>query len=89
MSVVNIDHSNKSPKNKLIEIIKKKRPIKLILKYLPLSDINNFILLNKEIYSIITGKEYNILNEYLLKEYKGSFLLNFYYLIFINIIIIA
>ena len=75
MSVVNIDLSNKSPKNKLIEIIKKKRPIKSILKYLSLSDINNFILLNKEIYSIITGKEYNILNEYLLKEYKGSFLL--------------
>ena len=75
MSVVNIDHLNKSPKNKLIKIIKKKRPIKSILKYLPLSDINNFIILNKEIYSIFTGKEYNIYNEYLLKEYKGSFLL--------------
>ena len=75
MSVVNVDHSRKSPKNKLIKIIKKKRPIKSILKYLPLSDIYNFTKLNKEIYSIITGKEYNILDEYLLKEYKGSFLL--------------
>ena len=75
MSVVNVEHSNKSPENKLIQIIKSKRPIKSIIKFLPLSDICKFIILNKEIYSIITGTEYNILNEYLLKEYKGSFLL--------------
>ena len=75
MSVVNVELSNNSPENKLMKIIKQKRPIKSILKYLPLSDVNNFNLLNKEIYSIITGEEYNILNEYLLKEYKGSFLL--------------
>ena len=75
MSVVNVELSNNSPENKLMDIIKQKRPIKSILKYLPLSDVNSFNLLNKEIYSIITGEEYNILNEYLLKEYKGSFLL--------------
>ena len=73
MSVVNFEHSNKSLKKKLIEIIKEKRPIKSVLKYLSLSDIYNFIILNKEIYSKITGIEYNILNEYLLKEYKEAF----------------
>jgi len=75
MSVVNFEHSNKSLKEKLLEIIKEKHPIKSVLKYLSLPDVYNFIILNKEIYSKITGKENNILNEYLLKEYKGSFLL--------------
>lgn len=66
---------NNSKKSKLIEIIEDKKAIKTILQFLSLSDIYNFIILNKKIYSLFTGSEYNIINKYLLKTYKGSFLL--------------